>query len=107
MSLVIVAFLTSVGLLGGGALILSGSKKPTQPISLPDQFYSNLSYFKLDRKTIFAVKNDGSQDEIVYEGNSVDASEKHLKELQLGFEKWLAHNSLSQIKNKDSKVNFS
>lgn len=107
MSLGIIAFLTSVGLLGGGVLILSGSKKPIKPISFPDQFYINLSYFKLDRKTIYAIKNDGSQDEIVYEGNSVDASEKQLKELQLGFEKWLEHNSLSQTKNKDSKVNFS
>ncbi len=107
MGVLAITILASSGLLAGVAFLISGKKQPDKPITMQDEFYNSLNYFKLDKKTIYAIKNDGSTDEILYEGNSVDSAEKHLKELQLGFEKWLEHNSLTKTKSSDSKVNFS
>lgn len=104
---IILTVITGLSLLGGGALLLSGTKKPKKPIILPDEFYKKLHYFKLEYKNIVAVKNEGSLNELIYEGNSVAAAESYLIQLQLGFEHWLEMNDISQTKNDTSKVNFS
>lgn len=93
--------LVSAGLIGGFGLIAAGMKS-TKPITFPDSFYENLNYFKMEGKFVYAVRNDGSEEEI-YNGKS---AEKYFAQVQLGFEKWLKDNNHSN-KDKSGSVEFS
>lgn len=95
--------LASVGLIGGFGLIAAGNKK-IKPITFPNSFYENLEYFKLDGKSVIAMKYEGDN-EIVFEGSTVTAT-KYFAQVQLGFENWLEKNDHASKGDTGGSVKF-